>query len=180
MKSIAYNFLNRPLKRLFLLLFSSSLLLVYSCGSSRGSNDKITEYDDLQQLVSSREFAVENQWLQPLTGSRVNLIGNTNYMRFKNDSVKVFLPYYGERHSGGAYDREGGITYEGPLQNLEIEENPDAGRIKMSFEGRHDSENLWFTLIMFPNGKVDTSVRSSQRNSISYDGELEPLPEKYK
>lgn len=162
-----------------MLLFCSVLLLIYSCGSSQNA-DKIQEYDELLDLVNSREFMVENEWLQPLTGSRVNLIGNTNYMRFKNDRVDLFLPYYGERHSGGAYDREGGIEYEGPLKNLEIEENPDGRKIQMSFEGQQGSENLWFSLTMFPNGKVDTSVRSSQRNSISYDGELKPLPEKFR
>lgn len=166
-------------KRLFLLLFLGSFFVISSCGSSR-TGETINDYDGLQQLVSSREFEVENQWAQPLTGTRVNLIGNTNYMRFKNDSIELHLPYFGVRHAGGAYDREGGINYKGALKDLEIDERPGQGRILISFEGQQDSEDLWFSLILFSNGKVDTTVKSSQRNTISYDGEVSSLPEKFK
>ena len=180
MKSIAHISCHRSLKRFFVLLFCSSLFFMYSCGSSRNNNSKTQEYSNMQELVNTRKFEVENQWLQPMTGSRVNLIGNTNYMRFKNDSINLHLPYFGVRHSGGAYGREGGINYEGPLKNLEIKEDEKKSRIMINFETGENSEKLWFSMILFSNGKVDTSVRSSQRNSISYDGEIKPLPEKFR
>ncbi len=172
-------FPKRHLKSYFLLL-CATLLLCFSCGSSRNNSEKMEQYSDLQELVNSREFMIENQWAQPLTGSRINLIGNTNYMRFKNDSINLHLPYFGVRHSGGGYDREGGINYEGPLKNLEINENPEKNRIKLNFKAEQNSEDLSFIVVIFSGGKVNTSVTSSQRNTISYDGEIEALPEKFK
>ena len=172
------NSMSGVLKKIFLPVFFGSVLLLVSCGSGRSGSDSITGYSELQELVNSREFVVENQWLQPLTGSRVDLIGNTNYMRFKNDSIDLHLPYFGERHSGGGYNREGGINYEGPLKNLEILEDPaNEKKIRINFEGKQGTENFWFSLILFSNGNVDTTVKSSERNSISYDGKLKPLQE---
>lgn len=165
----------KGLRSFFLPFFFGSFLLLVSCGSSRGGSESVNGYAELQELVNSRQFEIENEWAQPLSGNRINLIGNTNYMRFKNDSVIIDLPYFGVRHSGGGYNRDGGINYEGPLKNLEIEENTEDKAIRVRFDGQQDTENLFFSMLLFSNGRVETYVRSSQRNSITYDGEIKPL-----
>ncbi|GAB2769923.1 DUF4251 domain-containing protein [Actinomadura fibrosa] len=125
--------------------------------------------NDLQNLVANRDFEVQNDWAVPLSGSNVNLIGNPNYIRFKGDSVKIALPYFGERYSGG-YNTEGGIRYEGPARNFQVSEK--ANSMILEFEGQQGSENYNFIMTLFPNGKTTTSVNSSQRSTISYRGEI--------
>ena len=163
------------------LKFFTGLLFItlISCGIGRNASDRIeiNDYQELEELVEMREFAVEHEWALPLRGSMVNLIGNPNYIRFEEDSVSVYLPYYGVRHSGGGYGSEGGIKFEGILENFEIIEDEDDGKVIVEFEAEQGAENLDFRLTLFDNGNATTAVTSSQRDAISYRGNLAALPE---
>lgn len=151
-------------------------LMVISCGTNRSTRGG-AEAQNIENLIEGREFEITNEWLMPLGGSMVNLIGNDNYIRVKGDSLDVFLPYYGVRHSGGGYGAEGGIRYEGVPENLSITHDEKRNNYMLKFEGDHESENLRFMITIFTNGDTHTSVTSSQRASISYRGELRPLKE---
>ncbi len=144
-------------------------VLSFSCGSSVNRDTAADE--NLQQLISERHFEIENDWAMPLRGSQINLIGNTNYIRFKNDSVDLFLPYFGVRHTGGGYNSEGGIKYEGIARNLDFSQDKDSNTV-ISFEGRRKSESLDFRIVLYPNMKAYTNVTSSERDPISYRGEV--------
>ncbi len=102
-----------------------ALISVQSCGSSTDA----TKISKTSQLVESREFEIEHEWLIPMGGSRINLIGNPNFIRFEKDSVDLFLPFFGERFSGGGYNSEGGIIYNGPLNDLEISKTKNNTRM---------------------------------------------------
>lgn len=162
------------------LLVPFILLLTIACGGVKnsGSAESQKDFQELSELVNSREFEIENEWLSPLGGSMINLIGNPNYIRFKGDSVDVFLPYYGVRQSGGGYGRNGGIIYKGPAENLNITEDAAKNNILLNFEGRENNENLEFFITFFPGGSATTSVSSSQRQSISYRGDVKAWQEK--
>ena len=168
MQTLKFN----KVRSFFFLLVSSILILILSaCGGTR-STGEIQNFDELQNLVSSREFEIENDWANPIGGGNINLIGNPNFIRFKGDSVEVFLPYFGVRHSGGGYGGEGGIKYEGLAENLTINENPEKRNIELEFEGDQDNENLEFHIKLFSNGSSYTSVNTTQRASISYQGNI--------
>lgn len=155
------------------------LLLILSCGGIKksGSEENLKDFEKLSELVNSREFEIENEWLMPLGGSNINLIGNPNYIRFQGDSVDVFLPYFGVRQSGGGYGGNGGIEYKGPAKSLNITEDTVKRNILINFEGEQNNENLEFFIILFQGGSATTSVSSSQRQSISYRGDVRALPE---
>ncbi|GHA30864.1 hypothetical protein GCM10007103_10500 [Salinimicrobium marinum] len=157
------------------------MLLLVSCGSNRAtdSSDNRSKYEEIRELVESREFQVEHEWALPLGGGNINLIGNPNSIRFQKDSIDLFLPYFGVRHMGGGYNTEGGLKYIGPVKNLEIVENENRN-IEISFETTQDNENLDFRIMVYSNGNAHTTVNSSQRNSISYRGDIVDLPEKFK
>lgn len=162
-----------------ILISSFSILIISvlgSCGGA-GSTGRVQTYKELQDLVSSRGFEIENDWANPVGGSNVNLIGNPNFIRFSGDSVEVYLPYFGVRHSGGGYGTKGGIKYEGLAKKLNIIENETKKNIELDFEADQDGENLEFHIKLFANGSSFTFVNSSQRSTISYQGEFKSLPE---
>lgn len=149
------------------------LLLLQGCGSSIDAS-KVAE---TKQLLGNREFEIQHEWANPMGGGRINLIGNPNFIRFKKDSVNLFLPFFGERFAGGGYNGEGGIVYNGPLKDLKISsENKDSQVFK--FSTRQETEDLNFTITIFPEGKVNTRVNSSHRSFISYQGKVGELKEK--
>ena len=158
--------------RFFLLLLLPVILMVTSCGIRNMLAADSAEYQQTLEKVNSLDFEIENDWANPLRDSRINLIGNANHIKFQKDSVDVFLPFFGVRHSGGGYGTEGAIVYKGPIKNLRIEEMPDRGRVKMFFEGTHKTEVLSFDITVFPGGNTSTSVGSSQRDRMGYDGKI--------
>lgn len=148
-------------------------LLISSCGGADRNMADSPQYRELLEEVSDLEFKIENDWADPTQYARVSLIGNPNQIKFENDSVDVFLPFFGERYAGGGYDSDGGaIQYKGVPQDLQIKENPKEGSVLISFEGSRNTENLEFLITLYSNGVARTSVTSSQREQISYDGDL--------
>jgi len=162
----------------FILQFGSFaigiVLMIMACGSTKntGNSNDLQDFEQLRELVSSREFEIENDWAVPLRSPTINLIGNSNFIRFKGDSVALFLPYFGVRHSGGGYGTAGGIEYEGPAKELYTSENMAKNNILIKFEGRQGSEHLQFIITLFSKGNVSTSVNSSERDPISYWGNV--------
>ena len=157
-----------------ILLFFIVLVLT-ACGGSMNSVDN-DNFKELQELVSSGQFEIENNWVYPNNGGNINLIGNPNHIKFKKDSVDVYLPYFGVRHSGGSYGSDqGGIKYVGLAQNFQTKENPAKGNIEITFEAIENGESLDFRLTLYPNNNARTYVRSSQRTTISYEGKLSEL-----
>lgn len=144
-----------------------------SCGGANRNMADDPEYKATVEEVSDLEFEIENQWANPTQYGRVNLLGNPNRIKFENDSVEVYLPFFGERYAGGGYNPDGGaIQFEGIPKNLELQENPKRGTVKISFEGNRSTENLDFIITIFSNGVARTSVTSTQRETIIYDGRL--------
>lgn len=155
-----------------MLLLSLLLMLLISCGSGKNAGfSQVNDYEELREVVYNGEFEIENQWAHPLNGSMIDLIGNPNYIRMKNDSVDLFLPYFGVRHMGGDYGgREGGIKFKGVAEELQISEAENNSKIEIEFEAEEGTENYDFRITLFPNGNATTYVTSSERNSISYRG----------
>ena len=154
-----------------LLLFLG--FMAAGCGGAGKNMTDSPQYLELLEEIADAEFEIENERANPSQYSRVNLIGNPNRIKFENDSVNVFLPFFGERYSGGGYNSDGGaIQFKGVPQDLQIRENPEKGSVHISFEGNKETENLEFFLTIYSNGVARTSVTSSQRAHISYDGNL--------
>lgn len=160
------------------LLTGLFLILLYSCGGGQSAAEQQQEFHELDELIEAREFEIVNDWALPLRGNRVNLIGNTNFIRFEDDSVTVQLPFYGVRHSGGGYNSGyGGFEFEGIPENLQIQQDRENDKINIAFEANDGTENLNFHIILYPNGNARTSVTSSQRDSMSYQGQVGPYEE---
>jgi len=181
MNTKSISALKKVKSRLLVGILSLGLVIMsMSCGGTKNKDSakELRDFVQLRELVNSREFEIENDWAVPLRLTTINLIGNSNFIRFKGDSVEVFLPYFGVRQSGGGYGSSGGIEYEGPAKDLEIEEDMAKNNILIKFEGRQGSEHLQFIITLFTKGNVSTSVNSSERDPISYWGNVRALPVK--
>ncbi|ADF53011.1 secreted protein [Zunongwangia profunda SM-A87] len=164
---------------------------LFGCGAANYTMKDIHNFEELSQFAQQKEFEIENQWANPLRANTVtfisnpnfnsgniNLIGNPNHIKFKGDSVDVFLPYFGVRQMGGGYNDRGAIKFKGIPEELSFTENKDKDYVRYEFSANDDSENYQFFITLYSNGNASTSVNSSQRDNISYTGKFEALPEK--
>ena len=147
--------------------------IISACGGANRNMADDPEYREMVEEVSNLEFEIEHQWANPTQYARVDLLGNSNRIKFENDSVEVDLPFFGERYAGGGYDPDSGsIQYKGVPKNLKLQENPEKGAVMISFEGNRNTENFDFLITIFSNGVARTSVNSTHRERIIYDGRL--------
>lgn len=158
-----------------LVVFSGTIAVLCFAFFSCGSMSTTKNPEKIDNLISGRHFEIENDWLLTLSGNRINLIGNPNSITFKGDSVNVFLPYFGVRSFGGGYNSENGIKYIGIAKNLEIFENENKESYSIRFKGNSGTEYMDFYITVYANGKTNTSVTTSQRQSISYMGNVKEI-----
>jgi len=172
------------------------IALISGCGSLPDKQASEASVRALDSLVAGRSFEIVSTWAFPLmtrgitsvansglllpgsNANRIDLIGNSNYLRVKGDSVYVSLPYFGERQIGGRYgNSDVGIKVEGVPREYQLEKDEKKNSYRIEFRIRDEIESLQFFLTFFPSGKADINVNSTHRTSIRYSGLAKPLAE---
>ncbi len=167
-------------KKSIIILFVFLLSFSYIQGQTKKEKKKALReegYQKAKELVNSKKIDFEADWALAQRGTRINLIGNSNYLRIKGDSVFTYLPYFGVR-TGGAYGDGGGIKIQNVLKNLKIDFDDDKQRVRLKFNASDSFENIDFVMTIFSNGNTSITAYSNTRSSISYDGEAVELVEK--
>ncbi|MFN2262461.1 MAG: DUF4251 domain-containing protein [Psychroflexus sp.] len=171
-------------KSLYIGLFS---LLILACAGSKQTVSE-EEQEKLKELIQDKSFEIISDHARPTstmstnylaqrgllpfgsTGGRINLIGNSNYLRFDGDSVSADLPYFGERQIGGGYNSDQSIQFEGEPEDLVIEKNEKKNFYNIEFSISKQTESYQVSVKIYPNFNADIYVNSSQRLGISYEG----------
>lgn len=172
------------------------IALISGCGSLPDKKTSEASVAALDELVAGRSFEIVSNWAFPLmtrgitsvansglllpgsNANRIDLIGNSNYLRVKGDSVYVSLPYFGERQIGGRYgDSDVGIKVEGVPREYQVEKDEKKNSYRIEFRIKDEIESLQFFLTLFPSGKADINVNSTHRTSIRYSGTAKPMAE---
>ncbi len=179
-----------------IILFISTLVLI-SCGTTEMVNlTSIQNPSETQQMILNRNFEFSASFANPMatnelnqiansnllgpgnSAGRISLIGNTNYLIVRNDSVNAYLPYYGTRQViTGIGNSTNAIQFEGLAKNYESNYDAKNNRTRVSFSAENGTENYDITITIYESKNADVSVRSSQRNGISYDGTISKITE---
>ena len=168
--------------------------ILASCGSSAKINYTGEDLSALHELVDSKKIEIISDFAYPLgstalnslsnaglfppgsTSNQVSLVGNTNFLKIKGDSIKANLPYYGERRIGGGYNTSGtGIILDGLIEDLESKYNEKRQRYEIRFNTSHYTETYQITLHIFPNKKTYLNMNSTHRSTIAYRGDIAPI-----
>lgn len=129
------------------------------------------EFEELKQLIESREFEFQANWATPSTGRRKNLGSNANFLKVNKDSVNIYLPYFGSSSSGAAtMTGDGGIVCYGPADKYKVSVNEKKKRINIRFDASDKNDTFQFNMSI-TNGGTTVSVNSNYRSNINYDGQ---------
>lgn len=171
-----------------------TLLVLWSCGSSKKTSLTTEQENQLHQFIAGKNFEINSDWAYPLpstalnsiansgllapgnTVNRISLIGNTNFLIIKGDSIKAQLPYYGERRIVTSYNSNNvGIELNGILKGWKTEFDEKKEHYTLHFQVNQNAENYDFNITIFPNRRTDINVNSTHRNNISYSGNVKSL-----
>ncbi|WP_034258238.1 DUF4251 domain-containing protein [Altibacter lentus] len=135
------------------------------------------ESDVANPMVTSGLNAVGNSGLLPAGSSvsRINLIGNSNFLRVEGNEVSAYLPYYGERRTGVSFDNNSAIEFEGVPSTYTVSKDEEKNRYTIKFEISERNETYSVILTLFPNLKSTIDINSTDRTSIRYDGYVEAI-----
>ncbi|NNC70262.1 MAG: DUF4251 domain-containing protein [Flavobacteriaceae bacterium] len=174
------------------LIFVLLVLMMTGCASTKKTHIvKEKDTKALDELISSKSFEINSQWAQPQLSNtmvqlgnaglfpagsnagNINLIGNSNFLKMEGDRVQAFLPYYGERQMGGAYNNnKTGIEFDGIPIDLEItKEKKESYEINFNISDKYSPNEIYRVMIqIFPNLTSTITINSSQRFPIRYRG----------
>lgn len=176
-------------------LMVSLIFLFLSCTSSRVSSS--TKKENIQQLVEDRNFEIQFDRAFPKSSqafsrafdnlnlssygnsSSVNLTGHYAYVRVSGDTISGNLPFFGERYMGAGYNKDESIRFDDVPKEYKKEVKSDYTQIRFRINQLKSSiENIDAMMRIYPNGKVDLRIISSQRSAISYLGKIDAIKEK--
>ncbi len=185
------------------MLMKTNILLVFtfisllSCGSHSKTANATVKSQKLDDLIAKNKLEIVSDWALPMATSslnsianagllgpgnspgRINLIGNSNYIRIEGDSVSAYLPYFGERQMGGGYDSDNGnIQFEGVPENYKVIHDEQTNRYEIQFNIKRKAESFTVRATLMPNLSSTVNVNSSQRFPIRYQGKVSEILKK--
>jgi hypothetical protein len=139
------------------------------------SEEKKQRQTEVINCIESRVFVFKANYALPLGGSTVNLTSDYD-LKIKNDSVFSFLPYFGVAHTAEYGSRTSPMDFDLPLLNYSLEKNKKG--FSITFDVKNQIDFLKFSLQVSESGFASLSVTSTNRQSISYTGTVQPIKNK--
>tara|TARA_R110002051_G_scaffold56046_9_gene104071 strand:+ start:67444 stop:67986 length:543 start_codon:yes stop_codon:yes gene_type:complete len=173
------------MKKLFLGVLVFYVIL--GCSSAKRT---IADNHPIHSLVSSKSYQFNAHWANPMVTqsltsiansgliqpgsniSRINLAGNSNYIKLAGDRISAILPYFGERQIGGGYGTSSGIEFNGIPADYQQVFDTKSSTYSINFTIKDNTEQYFVRMMIFPSKSTTVSVSSTNRNSIRYDGEI--------
>jgi len=192
---------NYEKKKLFaaLLLFGFSILQAQTKAEKRALKleKHKTAFNEIKALIESGIFQFEASSALSLgndiakissafvgsdnvfQGNRVDLTGNSNFIRINNQVSELFLPYFGEVHRNvnRSSNSGNGLEFKGDIEDYIVEYNDNKHKIDIKFTVNKSQEQLQFHLITTAKGDTSLNVNSSNRQSIRYLGKVKAFNE---
>ena len=167
------------------ILFFFVCIISFACGISKNISE--ADFSTFKNKIKENKIEIEFEWAQPMglgnvqgidrlfiNGSNqnnINLIGNTNFFRIKNDSLQIELPYYGTHQiSAPTPGTNIGISFDGIPKNKSTVFKEDKNKAILKYDVTTDNDTYNMTLTLYPNNNSNLSVTSDRKTAISYSG----------
>lgn len=157
-----------------------SLLLITAMGISTLSAQTKKERKELkkqvvEKLVTSGKYKIDVNRALPARGRSITLTSPYS-VEIRNDSVISYLPYYGRAYSI-PYGGGEGLNFKTPITDYQLDRDKK-GTAKIKFSARSREDKFDFNIDVFSNGSATIFVNMQNRQSISFNGEVDMPEEK--
>lgn len=154
-----------------LLLLAAMLAITPSVLLAQSKKEKKEQKKEaVNRLLASKNYTIDVDMALPMRGRSVPLTSSYS-LTVRNDSVISYLPYYGRAYSI-PYGGGEGLNFRAPLTAYEM--NTDKkGRAVINFSARTLEDFYEFSAMVYSNGAASINVSMQNRQSISFNGELD-------
>ena len=137
-------------------------------------SDQVTPEEEamVKERLDAMSFKVDIEFMNPRRGPQQAL--TSPYSVVVNDgTITSGLPYIGEAwdlpYGGGK-----GLVFESPIDTYEQKLAAFGGARIVEITTDNEEDYLLYHFEIYPNGKVNLTVRSKHRDTIDYRGHLDP------
>lgn len=124
----------------------------------------------VRDAIDSKAYKIDVNRMQPMRGGSRALTADYS-LEVGNDSVHSYLPYFGVGYNI-PYGGGKGLVFSEPITDYKVKELKKGG-VQIDFKARSEGDNYEYSLTIFPNGSTAIHVRASNRQSISYTGDMD-------
>ena len=155
-----------------LILILSAALMICGCSSMRLTPEEKAQIETtVQENLDNRKYVIEVDQMVPLRGGSRHV---TNYsVEVDGDKLKSHLPYFGAAwnlpYGGGQ-----GLTFESNISDY-VEYSPKADRRQIALSTNNGEDRLVYIIEVFNNGRTTIEVRSRNRETIHYYGDMKTI-----
>ena len=135
---------------------------------------KAQQIEDTKSIVESGTFVFKATTANPMGSSSINL--STEYdVRVTRDSIYSYMPYYGRAYTASYGGTDSPMHFNNKFETINIEETKKGYLVKVVVKNGND--RLEYNFNISETGSVSLNVNSTNRQSISYFGNLEMTKE---
>jgi len=132
--------------------------------------------EHIQQLMSDKTWRFDAERMLPATGQSKTLI--TDYgMDLLSDKIECYLPFYGRAYKAEYGSNKSPLDFNSKIDSYNIQEWKKGGWI-VNFNVKNNSDFMQFTLTIASTGSATLSINSTDRQHISFQGEITDIEKK--
>lgn len=156
-------------KQILMLLLA--LLVGFPTLSAQSKKEKKEQKKEaVKKIIVSENYKIDVQTALPMRGRSIPLTSPYS-LEIRNDSVISYLPYFGRAYSI-PYGGGDGLNFRTPLKEYSMEMDKK-GNAVIKFIARNPEDRFEFRAKVYSNGSASIDVNMQNRQSISFQGELD-------
>ena len=163
------------MKKQILMLLLALLVGLPTLSAQSKKEKKEQKKEAVKELIVSENYKIDVNTAMPMRGRSIPLTSLYS-LEIRNDSVISYLPYYGRAYSI-PYGGGDGLNFKTILKEYNVEMDKK-GNAVIKFVARNPEDRYEFRAKVFPNGSASIDVNMQNRQSISFQGELDIKEEK--
>jgi hypothetical protein len=158
------------------------LLVVFSLPISAQSRNerkeakqqkKIEAFNEVKAIIDSASYVFTAQKAYPQGGKYVDLTTRRNRLIIRKDTATADLSYFGRAYNIAYAVNNGGIKFDGKMNNYSLSENSKKLALIVKFNVSTSNDSFDCTMEVFSRSSANLSVISQNRSHISYDGSID-------
>lgn len=165
------------MKKLLIILILLIPLVSVNAQETKSRKEKRAEKEmqkkeEIKKLIDDRSFVFNASHALPMGGSSINLNYYFN-VKIDGDSIQSYLPFYGVAYTAEYGSRNSPLDFGTSIEDYSVEKDKNGYQIQ--FDVKNGNDYLNYTFRISELGFASLNVTSTNRQSISFTGKIEPV-----
>jgi len=127
------------------------------------------QIEETKALVESKIFVFDARTVNPMKGPSKSL--TTQYeVRITKDSIYSYLPYFGVAYTASYGGTDSPMVFDKPFESCVMEKTKKGYTVEVDV--KNGSDKLDYSFYISESGSTTLSVSSTNRQSITYNGDI--------